>query len=100
MQSKQSVPEHIIYPCIVIDTKNDCLLDQASTVSVLIDNQVLTDCTDIFAAVVVLFACYYVFDIQYPSSLENTMIFLDSHVVATEKRRITTSIQRKINMLV
>ena len=54
--------------------------------SVLVDNQVVCECHDIFSAVCAMFACYHVFDIHFAPSLSKVMLFLNSHVLSIEKQ--------------
>jgi hypothetical protein len=69
------VPDSIVYPCVVVDT-GDCgqVVNPANRVVVLVDNQELFECPDIFSAVVLMLTAYYVFNVTCPITLENTEI--------------------------
>lgn len=75
------------------------VLNPANHTVVLVDNQELVDCPDIFTAVVVMLAAYYVFDITYPNALENTMRFIDCKVLGITSHKMSAAIQRRINAL-
>jgi hypothetical protein len=100
VQPDHSVPDSIVYPCVVVDT-GDCgqVLNPANRVVVLVDNQELCECPDIFSAVVLMLTAYYVFDITYPITLENTMRFVDSRILATCPQKMSAAIQRRVNIL-
>jgi len=98
VQHDHDIAEQIIYPCMILNGDPDKLL-YTVPVAVLVDNQEVCRCHDIFSAACAMFACYYMFDICYPAALENIFLFLDSHVTNIEKRRITPSVQRKINAI-
>jgi len=55
------------------------------------------ECHNIFSVICALFAYYYILDIMYASTVENVMLFLDTHVLCVEKRKITPAVQRRIN---
>jgi len=50
------------------------------SVSVLVDNQTVCECHNIFNAICALFSCYYIFHIMYAPTVENVMLFLDTRV--------------------
>jgi hypothetical protein len=94
------VPENIIFPCVVVDAEESGeVLNPANRIVVLVDNQELLDCPDIFSAVVVMLAAYYVFDITYPNALENTMRFIDGRVLGVSSQKMSAAIQRRMNAL-
>jgi hypothetical protein len=94
------VPEDIVFPCIVVDAGESCeVLNPANHIIVLVDNQELVDCPDIFTGVVSMLAAYYVFDITYPNALENTMRFIDGKVLGISSQKMSAAIQRRINAL-
>ena len=100
VQPDRCVPDNIVFPCVVVDAEESSeVLNPANHIVVLVDNQELVDCPDIFTAVVVMLAAYYVFDITYPSALENTMRFLDSKVLGITAQKMSAAIQRRINAL-
>jgi len=57
-------------------------------------------CNDMLKAVASLQMIYYVFDVQYPTELANTLNFLDVNVDKIDKRgKIQLTIQRKLTIL-
>ena len=100
LQSEHSIPETIVYPCVVVKTgHHGNVLNPTNDITVLVDNQELCSCPDIFTAVILMLAAYYVFDITYPNSLENTLKFMESKVLGTVKQKISAAVQRRINIL-
>jgi hypothetical protein len=84
----------------VVDAEESLeVLNPANRIVVLVDNQELVDCPDIFTAFIVMLAAYYVFDITYPNALENTMGFIDSKVLGISMQKMSAAIQRRINVL-
>jgi hypothetical protein len=94
------VPDSIVYSCVLVDT-GDCgqVLNPANCVVVLVDNQELCGCPDIFPAVVLMLTAYYVFNITYPITLENTMRFVDGRILATCAQKMSAAIQHRVNIL-
>jgi len=57
-------------------------------------------CNDMLEAVATLLMIYYVFDVQYPTELANTLNFLDVYVGRIDKKgKIRPTVQRKVNIL-
>jgi len=88
-------------PCIVLHECNDSLL-QASSTTIVLDGVVIVedDTLDISLAFSCLMAAYFVYGIQYPRKIRNTLIFMEHFVFdisATSK--IPYMVQRAANML-
>jgi hypothetical protein len=99
-QPQRCVQEDIVFPCVVVDAEESGeVLNPANRIVVLVDNQELVDCPDIFTAVVAMLAAYYVFDITYPNALENTMRFIDGKIFGLCSQKVSAAIQRRINVL-
>jgi hypothetical protein len=94
------VPDTVVYSCVVVDT-GDCghVLNPANRVVVLVDNQELCECPDIFSAVILMLTAYCVFDITYPITLENTVRFVDGRILATCAQKMSAAIQCRVNIL-
>lgn len=57
-------------------------------------------CSDMLEAVCVVFMLYFVFDVQYPSDIANTLNFLDTIVGrVTQGMKVRAPVQRKVNIL-
>jgi len=79
--------------------ENAKLLDGTAKVSVLVDNQQLCNCCDVFSGVISMLAAYFVFDICFPASLQSTMLFIESRVLGTANHNVSAAVQRRINIL-
>jgi hypothetical protein len=99
VQPHRSAPDNIVYPCVLVNT-GDCgqVLNPENRVVILVDNQELCECPDIFSAVVLMLTAYCVFDITYPITLENTMNFVDGRILAT-CAQMSAAIQCHVNIL-
>jgi len=74
------IDEAIVYPCVTFDATDSKLLFTVP-VSVLVDNQTVCECHNIFSAICALFLWYYIFNIMYAPTVENVMLFLDTRFV-------------------
>jgi len=52
-----------------------------------------------FSGICALFACYHVFDIHFAPSLTNVAVFLNTHVLSVENKKIYATVQRRINSI-
>jgi len=77
VQHDHDIAEQVVYTCIIVNGDPDKLLYTAA-ITMLVDNQEVCRCHDIFSAACAMFASYYMFDICYPAALDNIFLFLDS----------------------
>jgi len=98
VQGTSTIKEAITYPCTAFDAEDGKLL-YTTSVAVLVDNQPVCQCHDIFSAICALFSRYYVFDINHAPALDNVMLFIGSYVLGIENHKITPAVQRRINWL-
>ena len=88
-------------PCIVLHDCQDGVL-RPSSVTISLDgvDVIIGDDLDITLAFPCLMACYFVYGIQYPRKLRNTLIFLERFLFALPSaEKVPYMVQRAANML-
>jgi len=90
-----------VYPTVVICADDwDQVYEAANRqIAVYFELRRICSCSTLFEAVCTLFFLYYVFDIQFPKELKNTMNFLDVYLTKLSAGKVVPCVQRKLNVL-
>jgi hypothetical protein len=89
------------YPMMVItaDSWDNIHLPEQRQILVYFERQPICSCSTVLAAVSAVFMLYYVFDVQFPSVLSNTMKFFDIYLCKLSTSKLPAVVQRKLNVL-
>ena len=93
---------HATQPCIMLRQCRDGNPLQSSAMSITMDGQDVVDeepSMDISLATACLMAVYFVYAVQYPAKLKNTLIFFERFVFGLSNEKVPVTVQRAYNLL-
>ena len=86
-----------VFPTVVVKM-TDSIVNAVALV--YFEKRLISECSSLLQAAVTVFSLYYVFDVRFPTSLGNTINFLDVFVGGVdEKTKVRPAVQRRINNL-
>lgn len=91
-----------LQPCIVLRGCKEGNPLQSSRLAVQLDGMDIVDedtSADISLAVACVMAAYFVYGVQYPDKIKNTMLFLEKFVFGLSSGKVPITVQRASNIL-